>query len=88
VTATVKVLSVTVARLAAQPWLTEVGRQPATSVAQTKMSPKSCRLYITVILLFVLAVGFRETDSVNIFAQAVISLGPYIFFYWHLLNRL
>jgi len=39
VTATVKELSVTVARLAAQPRLTEAGRQPAASVAQNKMSP-------------------------------------------------
>jgi len=40
VTAAVKELSVMVARLAAQPRLTEAGRQPAASVAQNKMSPK------------------------------------------------
>jgi hypothetical protein len=40
VTATVKVLSVTAARLAAQPRLTKAGRQPTASVAQSKMSPK------------------------------------------------
>jgi len=40
VTATVKELSITVARLAAQPRLTEAGRQPAASVAQNQMSRK------------------------------------------------
>jgi len=39
VTATVKELCVTFARLAAQPGLTERGRQPAALVAQNKMSP-------------------------------------------------
>jgi len=39
---------VTVARLAAQPRLTEAGRQPAASVAQSKMSPK--KFFVVVVV--------------------------------------
>ena len=48
VTATVNVITVTVARLAAQPRLTEAGRQPAASVAQSKMSPK--KFFVVVVV--------------------------------------
>ena len=54
-TATVKQLSVTVARLAAQPRLTEAGRQPAASVAQNKMSPK-----IFFVVVHAVVIDFQE----------------------------
>ena len=52
-TATVKVLSVTVAWLAAQPRLTEASCQSAASMAQTKMSPK--KFFVVVPLTRLLA---------------------------------
>ena len=75
-TATVKVLSVTVARLAAQPRLTEAGRQPAASVAQIKMSPKK---FFVVVIVPVVVKDLCSSEGKVGRPTSLWELGPTIF---------